>query len=57
MPSTVYHLLLVQWPVGVARTAPDVERYVGWWCILNCFTLSSLPCFYVFCWSAIPTSF
>jgi len=24
----------------------DVERYVGWGCILNCFMLSSLPCFY-----------
>jgi len=34
----------------------DVERYVGWGCILNCFKLSSLPCFYAFCWSAIPTS-
>ena len=32
------------------------ERYVGWGCILNCFMLSSLPCFYAFCWSAIPTS-
>ena len=30
-------------------------RYVGWGCILNCFTLSSLPCFCAFCWSAIPT--
>ena len=26
----------------------DVERYVGWGCILNCFMLSSLPCFYAF---------
>jgi len=33
-----------------------VERYVGWDCIPNCFMLSSLPCFYAFCWSAIPTS-
>ena len=33
----------------------DVGRYVGWGCILNCFMLSSLPCFYAFCWSAIPT--
>ena len=32
------------------------ERYVGWGCILNCFMLPSLPCFYAFCWSAIPTS-
>ena len=24
-------------------------------CILNCFMLSSLPCFCIFCWSAIPT--
>ena len=32
------------------------KRYVGWGCILNCFMLSSLPCFYAFCWSAIPTS-
>ena len=31
-------------------------RYVGWGCILNCFMLSSLPCFYAFHWSAIPTS-
>ena len=31
-------------------------RYVGWGWILNCFMLSSLPCFYAFCWSAIPTS-
>ena len=23
-------------------------RYVGWGCILNCFMLSSLPCFYAF---------
>ena len=27
----------------------NVERYVGWGCILNCFMLSSLPCFYAFC--------
>ena len=27
-----------------------VERYVRWGCILNCFMLSSLPCFYAFCW-------
>ena len=27
----------------------DVERYVGWGCILNCFVLSSLPCFYAIC--------
>ena len=33
-----------------------VKRYVGWGCIPNCFVLSSLPCFYAFCWSAIPTS-
>jgi len=33
-----------------------VERYVGWGCMLNCYMLSSLPCFYAFCWSAIPTS-
>ena len=32
------------------------RRYVGWSCVLNCFMLSSLPCFYAFCWSAIPTS-
>ena len=32
------------------------ERYVGWSCVLNCFMLSSLPCFYAFCWSTIPTS-
>jgi len=25
-----------------------VERYVGWSCVLNCFTLSSLPCFPAF---------
>jgi len=39
-------------------TEPEshLERYVGWGCILNCFMLSSLPCFYAFCWSAIPTS-
>jgi len=24
--------------------------------LLNCLMLSSLPCFYAFCWSAIPTS-
>ena len=24
--------------------------------LLNCFMLSSLPCFYAFCWSAIPTT-
>jgi len=29
---------------------------IGWGCILNCFMLSSLPCFYAFCWSAIPIS-
>jgi len=36
----------------------NVERHVGyqWGCILNCFMLSSLPCFYAFCWCAIPTS-
>jgi len=27
----------------------NVERCVGWSCILNCFMLSSLPCFYAFC--------
>ena len=32
------------------------QRYVGWSGVLNCFMLSSLPCFYAFCWSAIPTS-
>ena len=32
------------------------QRYVGGSCALNCFMLSSLPCFYAFCWSAIPTS-
>jgi len=26
----------------------NVERYVGWGCILNCFTLSSLPCSMLF---------
>jgi len=26
----------------------NVERYVGWGCIPNCFILSSLPCFYAF---------
>ena len=26
----------------------DVERYVGWGCILNCFMLSSLPCSMLF---------
>ena len=26
----------------------NVERYVGWGCILNCFMLSSLSCFYAF---------
>ena len=34
----------------------NVERYVGWGCILNCLMLSSLPCFYAFYWYAIPTS-
>ena len=34
----------------------NVERIVGWGCILNCFMLSSLPCFLAFCWSAITTS-
>jgi len=34
----------------------NVERYVGWGCILNCFMLQSQPCFYALCWSAIPTS-
>ena len=38
------------------RICRELERYVGWGCILNCFMLSSLPCFYAFCWSAIPTS-
>ena len=32
------------------------QRYVGWSCVLNCFMLSSLPYFYAFCWSVIPTS-
>ena len=41
---------------GYIRERVNVERYVGWGCILNCFRLSSLPCFYPFCWSAIPTS-
>jgi len=26
----------------------NVERYVGWGCVLNCFMLSSLPCLYAF---------
>ena len=30
--------------------------WIGWGCILNCFTLQSLPCFPSFCWSAIPMS-
>jgi len=34
----------------------DLALYVGWSCILNCFMLSSLPCFYALCWSAIPSS-
>ena len=34
----------------------DLALYIGWSCIPNCFLLSSLPCFYAFCWSAIPTS-
>jgi len=29
-------------------------RCVGWSCVLNCFIVSSLPCFYAFCWSAFP---
>jgi len=33
-----------------------VGRYVGWGCILNWFMISSLPCFYAFCWPATPTS-
>ena len=28
----------------------------GWNCVLNCYMLSSLPCFPAFCWSATPTS-
>ena len=34
----------------------NVKIYRGWGCIVNCFMLSSLPCFYALCWSAIPTS-
>ena len=30
------------------QPGPNVERYVGWDCILNCFVLSSLPCFLTF---------
>ena len=33
-----------------------VFGYVGWSCVLNCLMLSSLPCFYALCWSAIPAS-
>ena len=33
----------------------NVERYVGWSCVLNCFMLSSLLCFPALCQSAIPT--
>ena len=32
------------------------DIYVGLGCTQNCFMLSSLPCFYAFCWSVIPTS-
>jgi len=33
-----------------------VKRYVGGVVYMNCFMLSSLPCFPAFCRSAIPTS-
>ena len=39
----------VGWPT---RLIFNVERYVGWGCILNCFMLLSVPCFNAFCWSA-----
>ena len=43
--------------VHLCPTPPYISlRYVGWGCVLNCFMLSSLPWFYAFCWSAIPTS-
>ena len=32
------------------------QRYAGWSCLLNCLCYHPLPCFYAFCWSAIPTS-
>ena len=53
--DTQYILIQTNFPKSPKQLF-DVERYVGWGCILNCFMLSSLPCFYAFCWSAIPTS-
>ena len=51
------YVLSVSLPSQMPYNLPlHVGRYVGWGCILNCFMLSSLPCFYAFCWSAIPTS-
>ena len=39
---------------GVNFSLPHI-RWVWWSCVLNCYMLSSLPCFCAFCWSAIPT--
>ena len=59
-----FHLMTINWKCLVSfefiiTTPPYISfhiRYVGWSCVLNCFMLSSLPCFYTFCWSAIPIS-
>jgi len=53
--SSIFHRVVHQ-PIQVwSNTSLMWERCLGWgW--LNCFMLSSLPCFYAICWSAIPTS-
>jgi len=43
-------------PKSHYRCKISPATYVGWGCIPNCYMLSSLPCFYALCWSAIPTS-
>ena len=54
----VFYSCILRVPTALLTSAQTcifhVERYVGWGCILNCFMLSSLPCFCAFCWSAIP---
>ena len=44
-----------QWGWGLRERHKQKGRTVRS-CVLNCFMLSSVPCFYAFCWSAIPTS-
>ena len=62
MASYTYSRTLITWGnfIGIQYTTPPYISFhikdIGWSCVLNCFMLSSLPCFCAFCWSVIPTS-